>query len=74
MWTNTAYQQVKLVDAEVYDDLASVPLMINFENDAGRGQVIWHLEDAELGRALVAAINGVLKAHATRPQESSNAQ
>lgn len=67
MWTNVAFQHVRLLNAEVYDDLASVPFMINFESGESTGQVIWHLVDAKLGRALVEALNRVLKEHVPAP-------
>ncbi len=78
MYTSTSFQRLKLRNAETLADLESTPLILHFEgmNDSSWSDVVFHLQDAMLARALATAINGVLKAHyaGLAAKEPSDAQ
>ena len=64
MYASTSFQRVKLNGAITYDDLASTPLILRFESvdqQFGHGEMVMHLENAPLARALVKAINDTIK-------------
>ena len=65
MYADISFQNVKLESAYTFDDLASVPFTLKFDQSstgdrASWGNVTFHLENADLARALVKAINDVL--------------
>jgi hypothetical protein len=71
MYASTSFQRIKLRDAVTYDDLASTPLILNFESTDrkyGHGEIAIHLENAPLARALVEAINETLKSFNAVPK------
>lgn len=76
MYANTSFQRIKLRRAATYDDLASTPLIINFDSvdqEHGHGEIVIHLENAPLARALVKAINETLKSFEAKASEADAA-
>ena len=64
MYASTSFQRVKLTSALTYDELASTPLILRFQSadqQFGHGEMVIHLENAPLARALVKAINDTIK-------------
>jgi len=64
MYTSTSFQRVKLTSALTFDDLESTPIILRFQSvdqQCGHGEMVIHLENAPLARALVKAINDTIK-------------
>lgn len=64
IFSSFSIQRVKTITAHTYPDLASAPLILNFQCDdtldGGWSEIIIHTDNNELTKALVEAINSAL--------------
>lgn len=67
MFASMSFQNVKRIRAHAYTELASAPLIIQFDDTQstgwGLGEITIHTENAALSAALVEAINSAVAAH-----------
>lgn len=70
IFSSFSLQRVKTITAHTYHDLASAPLILNFQCDdtldGGWSEITIHTDNKELTQAIVDAINGAIRAVAEK--------